>query len=116
MRSLAVPIALLAAAVTPLHGQGQGCADTKYPPELPPPSALVDSAHAIADLAAFADPSKPMLFSVVFNQGDSVALARRSRARAIRRTPGELTSAGRSRHTECPRPPRCQVSLCPRAP
>jgi hypothetical protein len=76
MRSLDVPIALLAAAVTPLHGQGQGCADTKYPPELPPPSALVDSAHAIADLAAFADPSKPMLFSVVFNQGDSVARVR----------------------------------------
>lgn len=76
MRSLAATIALLAAAVTRLHGQGPGCADTKYPPDLPPPSALVDSAHAIDDLAAFADPSKPMIFSVVFNQGDSIAKVR----------------------------------------
>ena len=78
MRSFAValPIALLAAPVVPLQGQAQGCADTHYPPELPTPNALVDSAHAIDDLGAFADPAKPMVFSVVFNQGDSVAKVR----------------------------------------
>jgi hypothetical protein len=32
---------------------------------------LVDSAHAVADLAAFAG-SKPMVFSLVFGKGDSV--------------------------------------------
>jgi len=59
-----------------LAAQGTGCADTKYPDPLPTPNALVDSAHAIGDLAAFADPAKPMLFSVYFNAGDSVAHVR----------------------------------------
>ncbi len=68
---------LALSAVARLDAQGvRGCADTKYPPELPAPSALVDSLHAMNDLAPFAAPSKPMLFSVVFNQGDSVAHVR----------------------------------------
>jgi len=41
----------------------KGCADTKYPLELPAPSAFVDSVHAINDLAAFAAPSKPMVLA-----------------------------------------------------
>jgi hypothetical protein len=72
MRSLAVTIALVAVTIGRLDSQGTGCADTKYPPVLPPPTALIDSAHAIADLATFADPSKPMVFSLVFDKGDSV--------------------------------------------
>jgi TonB-like protein len=72
MRSLAVTIALVAVTIGRLDSQGTGCGDTKYPPVLPPPSTVVDSAHAIADLAAFADPSKPMVFSLVFDRGDSV--------------------------------------------
>lgn len=78
MRSFAValPIVLLSARVIPLLEQVQGCADTQYPPELPNPNVLVDSAHAIDDLGAFADPAKPMVFSVVFNPGDSVAKVR----------------------------------------
>jgi hypothetical protein len=59
-----------------LAAQGTGCADTKYPDPLPTPNALVDSAHAIADLGAFADPAKPMVFSVSFAAGDSVAHVR----------------------------------------
>jgi hypothetical protein len=78
MRSLAVSLALIGAAsvLARLDAQVRGCADTQYPPELPAPSAFVDSIHAMDDLAAFAAPSKPMIFSVVFNQGDSVAHVR----------------------------------------
>ncbi len=77
MRRLAVSFALIGATAMSvrLGAQGTGCADTQYPPELPPPSALVDSAHAMADLAAFAGP-KPMVFSLVFQRGDSVAQVR----------------------------------------
>jgi len=89
-------------AVARLDAQGvTGCADTQYPPELPAPSALVDSVHAMGDLAAFAAPSNPMVFSVVFSQGDSVAhvraLDQRDAAAAVslanyvrREPPGEL--------------------------
>ena len=57
---------------TPLAAQDSGCNDTKFPPQLPTPSALVDSAHAIADLAGFGGGAKPMVFSLVFSKGDSV--------------------------------------------
>ena len=61
----------------------------------------MDSAHAMDDLGAFAAPSKPMVFSIVFNQGDSVAhvraLDQRDAAAAVtlanyvrREPPGEL--------------------------
>ena len=59
-----------------LVAQGTGCADTQFPDSLPRPNALVDSAHAVADLGAFADPAKPILFSVYFRTGDSVAHVR----------------------------------------
>jgi len=77
MRTLAASLALIgtAAMSVRLAAQGTGCADTQFPPDLPPPSALVDSAHAIVDLAAFAGP-KPMVFSLVFQAGDSVAQVR----------------------------------------
>jgi TonB family protein len=67
-------IALITVAVIAV--QGTGCGETKYPPELPAPGALVDSAHAMDDLGAFADPAKPMVFSVVFNSGDSIGRVR----------------------------------------
>ncbi|PYR16375.1 MAG: hypothetical protein DMF98_28160, partial [Acidobacteria bacterium] len=78
MRPLAVRTAVILVAVlsSRLAAQGTGCRETSYPPKLPAPNALVDSAHAIADLAAFAAPSKPMVFSVVFNEGDSIAHVR----------------------------------------
>lgn len=67
---------ILPVAAALLAAQGSGCAETTYPPELPPPSAIVDSAHAIDDLGMFADPKRPMVFSVVFNSGDSVGRVR----------------------------------------
>ena len=78
MRPLAVRTAVILVAVlsSRLAAQGTGCRETSYPPKLPAPNALVDSAHAIADLAAFAAPSKAMVFSVVFNEGDSIAHVR----------------------------------------
>jgi len=78
MRLLAVRTAVILVAVlsSRLAAQGTGCRETTYPPTLPAPNALVDSAHAIADLAPFAAPSKPMVFSVVFNAGDSIAHVR----------------------------------------
>ena len=78
MRPLAVRTALILVALLSarLAAQGTGCRETTFPPTLPAPNALVDSAHAIADLAAFAAPSKPMVFSVVFNEGDSIAHVR----------------------------------------
>jgi hypothetical protein len=77
MRALAVTTAVFAVSLSSrLAAQGTGCADTKYPEPLPAPNALVDSAHAIADLGAFADPAKPMVFSVYFGSGDSVAHVR----------------------------------------
>ncbi len=78
MRPLAVRTALILVALLSarLAAQGTGCRETTFPPTLPAPNALVDSAHAIADLAMFAAPSKPMVFSVVFNEGDSIAHVR----------------------------------------
>jgi hypothetical protein len=71
MRATAVWLTLCATAIAPLAAQDKSCEETRYPPQLPAPSALVDSAHAIADLVSFAS-SKPMVFSLVFNKGDSV--------------------------------------------
>ncbi|HEY7192543.1 MAG TPA: hypothetical protein VH439_02300 [Gemmatimonadales bacterium] len=76
MRLVMVFITLYATALVSLDAQARGCADTQFPAELPTPGALVDSAHAIEDLGAFADPAKPMLFSVYFITGDSVAHVR----------------------------------------
>lgn len=70
MRPIVFSIAAVA-VVSPLNAQGGGCGETKFPPQLPPTTTLVDSAHAIADLAVFVG-SKPMVFSLVFNKGDSV--------------------------------------------
>jgi hypothetical protein len=74
MRSLAVTIALIATSVAalPLTAQRSGCSATKYPPALPSPSALVDSAGAIADLAPFGRSARAMVFSLLYNEDDSL--------------------------------------------
>ena len=74
--SFTTSVVLVAMFSARLAAQGTGCRETTFPPALPAPNALVDSAHAIADLALFAAPSKPMVFSVVFNAGDSIAHVR----------------------------------------
>jgi TonB family protein len=65
LRRLVFPILAIswAAMSVQLGAQGTGCAETKYPPELPQPGALV------------AGPT-PMVFSVVFQHGDSVSHVR----------------------------------------
>lgn len=79
MRFLAVSLALMTSTViAPRPGaSGSGCGDTRYPRELPAPSTLVDSASATAELAALAGPAKPMVFSLIFRDGDSVPTIRR---------------------------------------
>jgi hypothetical protein len=74
MRLVAVTIALIATSVAalPLTAQRSGCSATKYPPELPSPSALVDSAAAIADLAPFSRSARAMVFSLLYTEDDSL--------------------------------------------
>src|SRR5438045_7183316 len=92
--------AILLTAAARLAGQGAGCADTRFPTNLSSASALLDSAHAIADLGVFADPSKPMIFSVYFMTGDSVAHVRALEANDARSE--EHTSELQSlRHLVC---------------
>lgn len=76
MNTVRTAVIVVAVLSSRLAAQGTGCRETTYPPTLSAPNALVDSAHAIADLAAFAAPSKPMVFSVVFSAGDSIAHVR----------------------------------------
>ena len=77
MRSIAVTIALIVTAVSssPLVAQRKDCQDTKTPEHLPPVSAVVDSARALTELATISAPAG-MLFSLVFQDGDSLPLVR----------------------------------------
>ncbi|HLZ46363.1 MAG TPA: hypothetical protein VKQ05_11860 [Gemmatimonadales bacterium] len=79
MRPFAVTIALLCPVTlsTPLAAQrGRDCRPTYTPDQLPVASAIVDSAHALTDLAAFSRSDRPMLFSLVFNEDDSLPSVR----------------------------------------
>lgn len=78
MRSLAVPLACLALAALPcsIVAQQRKCDETKSPKRLPAPSALVDSARAIADLASFEKPPDGLVFSLLFYDGDSLPITR----------------------------------------
>jgi TonB family protein len=72
MRSLAVMLLAIALA-RPLPAQQKGlCKPTLAPRKLPAPSALVDSARAIADLAQFGTTTPTMVFSLVFAEHDSL--------------------------------------------
>jgi hypothetical protein len=72
MRSFTIPLALIATlGSTRLHAQAEDCGETMYPTPLPQPSALVDSAQAVASLGQLAV-AKPVLFSLVFKPGDSL--------------------------------------------
>lgn len=79
MRPFAVTMALLQLAIisTPLAAQlGRDCRPTHTPDQLPAASALVDSAHALTDLAAFSRSDRAMVFSLVFNEDDSLPSVR----------------------------------------
>jgi len=71
MRSL-VLLAITALAAPSVTAQLRDCRPAQTPHELPAASALVDSAHAIADLAPFSRAGRPMLFSLIYNEDDSL--------------------------------------------
>ena len=71
-KSIAATVLVIASLLPPrLVAQAEDCGETLYPTPLPKPSALVDSAQAVADLVQFAV-AKPLLFSLVFKPGDSL--------------------------------------------
>ena len=78
MRKLAVSSALVALvlASAPLTAQLRDCEHTIHPSQLPAASVIVDSARAIADLAAISRSDRSILFSLVFNEDDSLPSVR----------------------------------------
>jgi hypothetical protein len=77
MRSLAVPLACFTLAAAPsLLAQQRKCDDAKKPDKLPAPSALVDSARAMAELEPLGVPSEGVVFSLLFNETDSLPAVR----------------------------------------
>jgi len=71
-RSIAAAVIVIASLLPPrLHAQADDCGETMYPTPLPTPSALVDSAQAVASLGQLAV-AKPVLFSLMFKPGDSL--------------------------------------------
>jgi Gram-negative bacterial TonB protein C-terminal len=51
--------------------QRPGCAETHTPAQLPAVGLLIDSAQALADLGSIKHASRPMVFSLLFNEDDS---------------------------------------------
>jgi hypothetical protein len=78
MRTLTVTLPIIAvfAGSSSLIAQRRDCRPTRRPEQLPAASALVDSARATTDLAAFSRSDRVMLFSLVFNQDDSLPAVR----------------------------------------
>ena len=72
MPSVAVILACLVIAVpSSLLAQQRRCGETRTPKQLPAPSALVDSARAMADLSEAGIPPNGMVFSLLFREADS---------------------------------------------
>ena len=76
MRVLAVTVSAILVGTTPLIAQKRDCRSTRLPEHLPTASALIDSARAIADLASFGRSDRAMLFSLLFNEDDSLPSVR----------------------------------------
>src|SRR5882762_8298416 len=77
MRSLAVSITLIAIFLgSPLRAQRKDCGATRSPKQLPAASALVDSAKAMGEFADLASPHGDMLFSLRFDDSDSLPKVR----------------------------------------
>jgi hypothetical protein len=80
MRPLAVTIALIATALASpsLSAQRKECKETRHPKQLPPVSALIDSARALNMLATagLLDTAGSMAFSLAFLEDDSMPRVR----------------------------------------
>ena len=77
MRSLAVSITLIAISVgSPLRAQRKDCGATRSPKHLPAAGALLDSAKAMGEFAGLGWPHGDMLFSMRFDDSDSLPRVR----------------------------------------
>jgi hypothetical protein len=78
MRSLAVTLACLTLAAVPstLLAQQRICGDAQNPKKLPAASALIDSARAMAELEPLGVPREGVVFSLLFNEADSLPVVR----------------------------------------
>jgi TonB family protein len=77
IRSLAVSITLIAISVgSPLRAQRKDCGATRSPKHLPAAGALLDSAKTIGEFAVLAGPQGDMLFSLRFDDSDSLPKVR----------------------------------------
>ena len=78
MRSLAVTLACLTLASVPstLLAQKRQCGDAQNPKNLPAASALIDSARAMAELQPLGVPREGIVFSLLFNEADSLPVVR----------------------------------------
>ena len=73
MRSLALALGLVSLGfVDSAYPQERRCEESRIPARLPAPGALLDSARAIADLTARQLPARGLLFSLVYNEDDSL--------------------------------------------
>ena len=78
MRLLAVTLACLTLAAVPstLLAQQRQCGDAQSPKQLPAASALIDSARAMAELQPLGVPREGIVFSLLFNEADSLPVVR----------------------------------------
>ncbi len=78
MRSLAVTLACFTLAAVPstVRAQQRQCGDAQNPKNLPAPSALIDSARAMAELEPLGVPREGVVFSLLFNETDSFPTVR----------------------------------------
>lgn len=78
MRVAAVILALAVTLPSPLLPQTprRSCRETTLPKRLPAAGALLDSARVLRELAATEQPSREMLFSLVYNETDSLPRTR----------------------------------------
>jgi len=78
MRSLAITLACFSLAAVPSTSlaQQRKCGNAQNPEQLPAPSALIDSAQAMAELEPMGVPREGVVFSLLFNAGDSLPAVR----------------------------------------
>jgi TonB family protein len=73
MRGLAIGVALLTLSILNSgRSQERRCRQTITPKKLPPASRLLDSARAVGELTALKIPAKGLLFSLIYNEEDSL--------------------------------------------
>ncbi|HEV8510016.1 MAG TPA: TonB family protein [Gemmatimonadales bacterium] len=73
MRGLAIGVALLTLSIlNSARSQERRCRETITPKKLPPASRLLDSARAVGELTALKIPAKGLLFSLIYNEEDSL--------------------------------------------